>query len=152
MAGDVQLREVRASDLPLFFEFQRDPQATEMAAFPARDRETFDAHWVRVLGEPANTVRTIVVGDEVAGNVGSFDRLGVREVGYWIGRAHWGKGVATRALAAFLEEERTRPLYARVAAHNTASIRVLEKCGFEVADEEVEDLGDGVPEVILRLV
>jgi RimJ/RimL family protein N-acetyltransferase len=52
------------------------------------------------------------------------------EIGYWIDKTYWGKGVATRALALFLEEIELRPLYARVAKDNQGSIRVLEKCGF----------------------
>jgi RimJ/RimL family protein N-acetyltransferase len=53
-------------------------------------------------------------------------------VTYWIGRTHWGKGVATCALRAFLDLETTRPLYAAAAADNIGSLRVLEKCGFRV--------------------
>jgi RimJ/RimL family protein N-acetyltransferase len=50
------------------------------------------------------------------------------EVGYWIGREYWGKGVATEALSQFLAHaEVRRPLHAAVAKHNVGSIRVLEK-------------------------
>jgi RimJ/RimL family protein N-acetyltransferase len=76
-------------------------------------------------------------------------RSGQREVGYWIGSEYWGKGIATRALAAFLEHDRTRPLHARVAKHNVASVRVLEKCGFTVIGEGTGD--DGVEELVLEL-
>ena len=72
----------------------------------------------------------------VAGSVLSFERGGLREVGYWIGRAYWGKGIATRALAALLEEDTKRPLHARVAGDNLGSVRVLEKCGFERIDSK----------------
>ncbi len=41
-------------------------------------------------------------------------QTGQREVGYWFGRQYWGKGVATRALAAFLDHVAVRPLYAHV--------------------------------------
>ena len=51
-------------------------------------------------------------------------------VGYWIDRAHWGKGIATQALEAFVGTIDIRPLYAQVATSNIGSIRVLEKCGF----------------------
>lgn len=47
--SDVTLRDVIASDLPIFFEHQLDLEATRMAAFPARDREAFMAHWTRIL-------------------------------------------------------------------------------------------------------
>ena len=133
------LRDVLESDLPVFFEHQRDPEATRMADFPARDREAFDAHWERVLGNESNVVKTIVFEGQVAGNAGCWEQDGRRLVGYWLGREFWGKGLATKALAEFIEELGRRPLYAYVAKTNVASIRVLEKCGFVRSDED-EDL------------
>lgn len=133
------LRDVIESDLPVFFEHQRDPEATRMADFPARDREAFDDHWERVLGDEALTAKTIVFEGQVAGNIGSWEQDGRRLVGYWLGREFWGKGLATKALAELVQELGTRPLYAYVAKTNVGSIRVLEKCGF-VRSEEDEDL------------
>jgi RimJ/RimL family protein N-acetyltransferase len=133
------LRDVIESDLPVFFEHQRDPEATAMADFPARDREAFDAHWERVLGDEALTAKTIVFEGQVAGNIGSWEQDGRRLVGYWVGREFWGKGLATKALAELVDELGTRPIYAYVAKTNAASIRVLEKCGFVPSDED-EDL------------
>jgi len=135
------LRDVVEDDLPILFEHQIDPVACGMAEFPPRDREAFMIHWHRnVLGDPGVEKRTIVADGEVVGHIGCFDRDGKREVGYWIGREHWGRGIATEALSRFLEEVRERPLHAGVARGNLASLRVLEKCGFEV----VEDAPDGV--------
>lgn len=149
MTDDVRLRPVAPDDLPIFFEHQLDPDATHMAAFPSRDRAAFDAHWAgNVLGNPTGFTRTILVNGKVAGNIGSWTDNGVRLVGYWLGRAYWGRGVATRALAAFLHEVGERPLHAHVATHNVGSIRVLEKCGFHV-ERELRG-GDG-EEVILVL-
>lgn len=59
---------------------------------------------------------------------------GLPEIGYWIGRAFWGKGIATEALNGFLERS-PAPLNRRglAAGHftdNPASGRVLEKAGF----------------------
>ena len=51
-------------------------------------------------------------------------------LGYWVAREHWGRGLATRAVRAFLDELPARPLHATVATDNVASRRVLEKCGF----------------------
>ena len=111
-----------------------------MAGFPARDRESFMAHWNRILEDDSVIKETILFRGEVAGNVVSFLHSGKREVGYWIGREFWGRGVATRALAEFLRLEERRPLYANVARHNVASIRVLENCGFRISGEEPEGL------------
>src|SRR5215472_14315487 len=46
-----------------------------------------------------------------------------------IAKPYWGKGIATCALSAFLEHNKLRPLDARAAADNAASLRVLEQCG-----------------------
>jgi RimJ/RimL family protein N-acetyltransferase len=154
MDGHVALRDVHEADLPILFEHQRDDEAAWMAAFPSRDWTAFEAHWARILADETLSKKTVLVDDVVAGNVVSFGSDGRREVGYWIGREYWGRGVATRALAAFLDHVRERPLYAHVAKHNAASIRVLEKCGFEICGEDrnfaVLD-GEPVTGVVLEL-
>ena len=127
---NVRLRAVEPADLPLFFAHQQDPEAAAMAAFRSRDRAAFDQHWAKILADETNLNRTVLVDGEVGGNISSFTRDGMREVGYWIDRAYWGRGVASGALSAFLRLEQTRPLYAGVARHNAASLRVLQKCGF----------------------
>jgi RimJ/RimL family protein N-acetyltransferase len=108
-----------------------------MAAFAARDWNAFMAHWTRVLADETISKKTILFNGRVAGNIVSYvNDAGEREVGYWIGREYWGRGLATRALSQFLDHVRTRPLYARVARHNVASIRVLEKCGFTISGRD----------------
>ncbi|HEX7070684.1 MAG TPA: GNAT family N-acetyltransferase [Rhodothermales bacterium] len=142
----VRLRDVEPADLPVFFQHQRDPEGARMAAFTPRDRAAFDEHWRKnILGNPSSIVRTILFNDDVVGNVGSWLQDGDRLVGYWIGREHWGRGIATAALAAFLQVVTDRPLRAHAASRNTASIRVLEKCGFRFERSEVyEDLTESV--------
>jgi RimJ/RimL family protein N-acetyltransferase len=144
IAGRVEIRDVMDTDLSIFFEQQLDPEATAMAAFAARDREAFMAHWARIRANPTGAVRTVVADGEIAGNVVSWQQDGERDVGYWIGKPFWGRGIATRGLTAFLREMTERPLHAHVARHNIASRRVLTKCGF-VAEREDGD------ELVLRL-
>jgi RimJ/RimL family protein N-acetyltransferase len=145
LTPELILRGVEVGDLDAFFEHQRDPEATRMAAFPARERPAFDAHWRRLLADETAIVRTIVWNGEVAGNVSSWLQARERLVGYWIGRDQWGRGIATAALAAFLAEVAERPLRARVATGNRGSIRVLEKCGFQTVGEP--EVGtDGIAE------
>jgi RimJ/RimL family protein N-acetyltransferase len=141
VSNDVQLRDTEPDDLPIFYEHQLDADATRMAAFPPRDRAAFDSHWAtNILGNPAAISQTVLLDGRVAGNIGSWHQDGVRLVGYWIGKEHWGKGVATRALASLLNLVTERPLYAHVAKHNVGSIRVLEKCGFSLERESGEDV------------
>lgn len=138
MAIDVNLREVNAGDLSIFFEDQRDPQAVRMAAFAPRDREAFLAHWIKIMADETVVARTILFEGKVAGNIVSWEQDGKREVGYWLGREFWSQGIATAALSRFLNIVKERPLVAHVAKYNLASLRVLEKCGFVQAGEEAE--------------
>jgi len=153
MTNDVLLRNVTESDLPIFFEQQLDSDATTMAAFPPRDREAFMAHWAKILANNSVIVKTILFDGQVAGNIVGFEIDGKREVGYWIGKEYWGKGIATKALAAFLDHVQTRPLYAYVAKHNIGSRRVLEKCGFTVEGEDKfsNASGEVVEQFVLKL-
>lgn len=146
------LRDVTEEDLPTLFEHQCEPRANRMAKMPARDRDAFMLHWrTKVLGEPNAMKKAIVVAGEVVGNIVTWQGKGMRLVGYWIGSTHWGKGIASTALAQLLRDhEQTRPLHAFVSVANVASLRVLTKCGF--APVEAAVLGvDGVEELLLRL-
>ncbi|HSD79564.1 MAG TPA: GNAT family N-acetyltransferase [Solirubrobacteraceae bacterium] len=148
------LRDVAESDLDVFYEQQADPEAAAMAVFPSRDREAFDAHWRRVLANDSNVKRTIEADGEVAGHMLAWRQDGRLLVGYWVGREFWGRGLATQALAEFVEELRERPLHAWVATSNAGSIRVLEKCGFVEIDrraEHDEHAGEVVEELLFEL-
>ncbi len=157
MTHNVFLRNVTDSDLPIFFEQQLDKDANFMAAFTAKDptdRAAFMAHWAKILADPGITIRTILVEGQVAGHVLVHGWFGEPEVSYWIGKAFWGKGVASQALAQFLDIVTARPLYARVAKDNLASLRVLEKCGFMISGEDkgfANARGMEVEEFILNL-
>jgi RimJ/RimL family protein N-acetyltransferase len=136
---DITLREVEDADLENFFAHLQEPEAVFMAAFthedPA-DRGDFDTHWARIRGLDSVIIRTVLYQGKVAGHVAGFLRGEDPEVTYWIGRGFWGKGLATAALAEFLGVWIRRPVYARVATDNRGSIRVLEKCGFQVHARE----------------
>ncbi len=139
MDGIVHLRIVKEADLPIFFEHQLDPVAYQMAGMPSKDREAYMAHWAKNMRDDRNDQRTILFNRQVVGYIVSFTMDGEREVGYWIGRDFWGKGIATQAMSLFLMEIKTRPLYAHVIKDNVVSRRVLEKCGFSLTGENDEE-------------
>lgn len=155
--NNLLLRSVKGEDIVQFFEQQLDPVARQMAAFTPADSTDWDAYaerWDRILANENVTARTIVFDGQVAGNIVSFEYLGQREVGYWLGREYWGRGIATAALALFLQEVKDRPLYANVVKDNAASRRVLEKCGFFVTGEKkgfANARGEEVEEVVMKL-
>lgn len=149
----VTLREVTEEDLPIFFEHQLDEEATRMAAFPSRDRDAFMAHWTKIMSEdrnPTGIVRTILSDEAVAGNIVYWEATGEPNIGYWLGKTYWGKGIASAALSQFLTTVAARPVYAHVAKHNFRSIRVLEKCGFQRAREHADD-DHGDEELVMEL-
>jgi len=154
MTTEVRLRAVEDGDLPVFFSQQLDPEATRLAAFPARDHEAFMAHWAKIRATPQETItRTILCQGQVVGNVGSWVQAGKREVCFWLGHEFWGRGIASAALGLLLAEVKARPLHAHVVKHNVASIRVLQKCGFVITGREIfpPSTGAGIEEIILTL-
>lgn len=154
---DIALRPVHDSDLPVFFRQSNDPEALRMAAFTPQDpadRDRFDAHWAHIRSSPEIVARTVLGDGDVVGNAAVYGEAGEREVTYWVDRAYWGKGIATAALGALLAEVDDRPLYARVAADNAGSRRVLERCGFVVsarATAYAPARGTEIEELVLTL-
>ncbi|TCB95391.1 N-acetyltransferase [Micromonospora zingiberis] len=157
MRDDLRLRAVSEDDLPEFYAHQLDPEANRMAAFgPAdpADPRAFAAHWVRILTGARNVARTVTVDGRVVGHVLAFPVDDRTEVSYWIDPACWGRGYATRALAALLGEVTRRPLHARAAIDNVGSLTVLRRCGFVVRGTDrayAPGRGHEVDEYILEL-
>jgi RimJ/RimL family protein N-acetyltransferase len=144
---------VRPADLPVLFEFQREPEANKMAAFPSKNFETFMEHWQKkVIDDPKAKKKIIVHNNEVVGDIVSWEADDKRLVGYWIGKKYWGRGFASAALTQFLAEDCKGlfPIYAYVALHNVASRRILEKCGFKRIGE-VLIAPDGSDETLMCL-
>lgn len=138
LAFPVTLRDVLETDLPIFYEQQLDPQANHMAAFTAKDpadRAAFMAHWLKIMADPSIKIQAILWDGQIAGSVLRYFSEEGPEVSYWLGREFWGQGIATRALAAFIQTIPERPLYGRVVKDNFASLRVLQKCGFSITGE-----------------
>jgi RimJ/RimL family protein N-acetyltransferase len=157
MKDNIQLRDVIETDLSIFFDQQLDPEANYMAAFTRKDpadKESFMAHWTRILNDESILIKTILFEGKIAGSVLSYVQSGEREVSYWLGKEYWGRGIATHALTELLDLIEERPLYARAAKDNIASLRVLEKCGFRIIGEDkgfANARGEDIEEYVLEL-
>lgn len=151
------LRDVKSSDVTIFFEQQLDPEANFMAAFTSEnpyDRAAFDAHWQKILDDRTMLIKTVLYNGQVAGHIAIHSWFGQPEVTYWLGKSFWGQGIATEALYQLLLTVRTRPLFARAAVDNAASIRVLEKCGFTMCGHDkgfANARGEEVEEIVMKL-
>lgn len=57
------------------------------------------------------------------------------EIGFWLAEPYWGKGIMTQAVQLFSDNALAhwglKRVYAGVYANNPASVRVMEKAGFE---------------------
>lgn len=121
-----------SADLETLLEFHADPQAAAMAVMIPRDRAAFMKHWSAIMVDPTVTLRSIFVGKVLTGSISCFCMDGKHWIGYWIGRPHWRRGIATSAVQQLVRHIPIRPLHARAARTNTGSIRVLERAGFEL--------------------
>ena len=154
---DVALRPVEDRDLDALFEQMRDPESVRMAAFTPKDpndRSAFDAHLARVRAAPDVTHCAVTCDGQLVGSIASFQVNGQTEITYWIDRAAWGRGIASRAVALLLDLVPDRPLYARAASDNAGSLRVLHKSGFGTVGTEISfapGRNEEIEETILRL-
>ncbi|TWU30022.1 GNAT family N-acetyltransferase [Bythopirellula polymerisocia] len=98
MEYNVSIRNVYESDLSIFYQQQLDEEATHMAAIPARNYQAFMSHWEKGMGEETTNLQTIVFNGDVAGNIVSWEQSDECNVGYWLGKEYWGKGIASAAL------------------------------------------------------
>jgi RimJ/RimL family protein N-acetyltransferase len=95
--------------------------------------------WIRIGSRQNGAITRVIEYDGLfVGSIGITPQTGWRdhlgEIGYWVAEEHWGKGIATAALRQMTEYGLTnrgfRKLYAPVLSPNTASMRVLKKCGY----------------------
>ncbi len=153
----VALRPMQESDLDTLFDQMRDPESVRMAAFTPDDpdnRPWFNGHMAKIAASPEITQRVITCNDEIVGSIGCFVLDGKTQITYWIDRAMWGRGIASRALDMLLDGIERRPIYAGAATDNAGSLRVLEKAGFRVIGTEVSFAsarGTEIEETLLRL-
>jgi ribosomal-protein-alanine N-acetyltransferase len=131
--NNITLIKTEEDHLNSFFQFQLDKEANYLAAFTSKDPNNKTAYiekYTKHLNDPTINMKTIKVNDVIAGSIAKFVMENEAEITYWINRKFWGQGIATTELKDFLDIEKIRPIYARVAFDNLGSQKVLEKCGF----------------------
>lgn len=130
---NIILARTEKDDLDQLFEFQLDKDGIYLAAFTPKDpgnKKAYIEKYTKHLSDPDINMQTIYVDGGMVGSIAKFVMDEEAEITYWINKAFWGQGIATTALAMFLENEGVRPIYGRVAYDNIGSQKVLEKNGF----------------------
>ena len=139
----ILLRHWLESDAEALFKYASDPDVGPRAGWPAHksveeSREiirTFfnnDTTWAIVLKETGEAIGCIGYYTHETSNIpiGENDC----EVGYWVGKPYWNKGICTEALKLMLDycinEKHFENIWADHFTGNPASGRVMEKCGF----------------------
>jgi ribosomal-protein-alanine N-acetyltransferase len=140
--GIAALREWRRGDEHDLVAVANNPNVSRYLRdrFPCPYSPDDAAAWI-ALNEAADVTThfAIVLEDRVIGGAGfqlfEAERRVVAEIGYWLGEPLWGRGIATaacRTLTKYVfDRHEIRRIEAPVFTPNVASLRVLEKCGYE---------------------
>jgi [ribosomal protein S5]-alanine N-acetyltransferase len=140
--GELQIRLWQRSDLDALLRHANNPKIAanlrDQFPHPYTRRDGLDyLNYVRSMDVPMSFA--IEHGGEAIGGIGfklgvDIARLSV-EMGYWLAEPFWGRGITTRAVIAAsdwaFDGYKVIRIFATVFVHNTASIRVLQKAGFE---------------------
>ena len=140
--GNVKVRSWQKDDLQALVRHANNPKIAanlrDQFPHPYTRRDAIDYLEYAQVQEPITSF-AIEYGGEAVGGVGfligrDIARMSA-EMGYWLSEELWGRGIATRAAAAMsdwaFENYGLTRVFAMAFAHNAASIRVLEKAGFE---------------------
>jgi RimJ/RimL family protein N-acetyltransferase len=96
--------------------------------------------WIKkATADPSGNDFAIAVDDAAVGGISIFLQTDIfrrsAEIGYWLGEEFWGQGIVTAAVRAMTEYAFSHfdicRIYAGVFEWNPASMRVLEKAGYE---------------------
>lgn len=137
------LRLLEKSDLPALFAVNGDDEVFRYSPRESWKTPADGEAWLsRVMAhrESGATMQFVIVLLESGRPIGTLaifhfdENVGSAEIGYVLGREHWGKGLMTEALAAFVgfsfESLGLKRLEAELDPRNAASIKVLERVGF----------------------
>ncbi|MEM8543741.1 MAG: GNAT family protein [Cyanobacteria bacterium P01_H01_bin.119] len=139
----VTLRQYQISDAERLAAIANNPNVARYlsASFP-HPYTLEDARWWIKTGSTAGggISKAIEYQGKLVGGVGIAPLTGwqshVAEIGYWLGEAYWGQGIATKAVKQISEfafqELGYQKLYGRVYTYNEASMAVLKKCGYQL--------------------
>ncbi len=135
------LRKFTLDDVDRLAKLLNDEEVSRWTAtipFPYSRQDAIDC-LNNILTQDLRNPYAVVMHDEIVACVSWWpDDAQNIEVGYWVGRDYWGRGIAARALSLLLalpELPRNKPIVAKVMSGNEASGRVLLKNGFQFTGE-----------------
>ncbi|HET7575773.1 MAG TPA: GNAT family N-acetyltransferase [Sphingomicrobium sp.] len=126
------LRRAMHADTAAMHRIMSDPVAMRYWSTPPHQSFDETERWIAsmIAAHPLRDDFIVTLDGETIGKFGAWK---LPEFGFLIDPAHWGKGYASEAMAAFIEHRRalgSTELIADVDPRNVSSIRLLERCGF----------------------
>lgn len=99
----------------------------------------------RLTGKKQKTSFVIVCDKKAVGAIGfRMKKENSAELGYWVGKKYWGRGIITEAIKLITDyafkQFNLKKLYAKVYLDNPASIRVLEKAEYNLEGKSLKQL------------
>ncbi len=147
----LRLRRLTVDDAPAMAALLGDDHAAIQMTSHVPDPCTVDGArgWIELRTGPGSHPFAIEVDGAMVGVIGMRVDGARAEMGYWLGRPHWGRGLATEAAGALIAHARTlgvRAIDADTYSGNAASVRVLVKLGFSYRDtiDEAQPVRGGV--------
>ena len=137
----MKLRNLKIDDVPRIVTHLNNPNVTRFLTtrIPQPYRTSDGEAWVFSESNSGLT-KAIEVDREFVGvigiSIGEYENSRSAEIGYWIAEEFWGLGITSKALSQMTREVfsggKIVRIFAPVFSPNKASMRVLEKSGFEL--------------------
>jgi [ribosomal protein S5]-alanine N-acetyltransferase len=137
----IELRKFEQKDETLLVSYLNDEAQTLFLSARLPQPYTSEAaHWWVNTGSKIGIVYAIIHNGIFVGSIsaipGEFEKQKTAEIGYWVARSYWGKGIASEALQKFtdflFENTDFIRLNASVFEGNLGSAKVLQKCGYKL--------------------
>ncbi len=146
---DVRIEPLEMKHAPLLQRYASDAAIAATTLVPHPLPENWGERWargaMRYRNEGSYFCYAVYNGETFVGLCAVGQYRGKPEIHYWIGKPFWGQGYGTAAAFAVLKRVFSEQGYPAIAAssytHNPASMRILEKCGFQPNGTEEEERG-----------
>lgn len=127
------LRQAGWDDLEAVHRMMSDPAVMRYWSRPEHETREETRHWLGFLVEQAEDSRDWLI-EKDGGVIGKAGAWKLPEVGFLLGREHWGQGLAHEAMMAVIAAVESEfpgiELTAEVDPRNAASLRLLHRLGF----------------------
>ena len=144
--GDrINLRKLRKSDAESIQKHAKDKEISRYTTLPHPYKLEHAQYFIKLTHKKMRKKESYEFGIELKGTKKIIGMIGLMniefknkksELGYWLGKEYWRKGLTTESLGLVLkfgfEELKLEKIYAKVMYPNIASANLLKKNGFKL--------------------